>query len=104
LPITGSTSGTLPVVSPGLFAVIPAVVVSTCTLFISIDEARQSHSGLPVILCTGFSEEIDSEKAEQLDICYLSKPTDPDGLLNAVGELISPLLDSANPSQATAAS
>ncbi|MCP4289513.1 MAG: hypothetical protein GY792_34675 [Gammaproteobacteria bacterium] len=35
---------------------------------------------------------------------YLSKPTDQDGLLNAVGELISPLLDSANPSQATAAS
>ena len=61
-----------------------------------IDEARRALPTLPVILCSGFSEQIDKESAEQLGIRYLGKPIDPNSLILAVGELAVPPASTTN--------
>ncbi len=49
---------------------------------------RITHPELPVILNTGFSEDIDSESAVRLNIRYLEKPIRSERLLQVVGELL----------------
>ena len=51
---------------------------------------REKEPGLPVILCTGYSEKIDSESAEKQSIHYLSKPIDSEKLLTLLHEILSP--------------
>jgi nitrogen-specific signal transduction histidine kinase/ActR/RegA family two-component response regulator len=49
-----------------------------------VSRARESNPDLPVILCSGYSEEIDSEGAAGLDISYLDKPVASGTLLEVV--------------------
>ncbi len=52
---------------------------------------RQVHPELPVILNTGFSEDIDTDYAARLGIRYLEKPVRSERLIQAVGELLKPV-------------
>ena len=47
------------------------------------------RAGLPVILCTGYSEKIDSESAEKQSIHYLSKPIDSENCFTLLHEILS---------------
>ncbi|MCP4044004.1 MAG: response regulator [Gammaproteobacteria bacterium] len=49
---------------------------------------REIRPALPVILCTGFSEDIDTEDGDRRGIRYLEKPVRAKSLIQAVGELL----------------
>lgn len=53
-----------------------------------INKIRELQPGFPVILCSGYSENIDKEGAERRGIRYISKPIDSDSLLHAAGDLL----------------
>lgn len=53
-----------------------------------IKKFREIQPEFPVILCTGFSEDIDAEGAENMGICFLGKPIDADRLVQSAGELL----------------
>ena len=53
-----------------------------------INQLREIRPGLPVILCSGFSESINAHDAENMGICYLAKPVKADRLLHSAGELL----------------
>ncbi|MDH5301767.1 MAG: PAS domain S-box protein [Gammaproteobacteria bacterium] len=55
-----------------------------------IEEIRKIRSELPIILCTGYSDVVNPEKAEQLGFEYLQKPLDHRLLLSKIQELASP--------------
>lgn len=50
---------------------------------------REIRPGFPIILCTGFSEEIDKAKAEKMDLGFIEKPIDTNKFLRLSGQLIS---------------
>lgn len=55
-----------------------------------VEEILAIRPGLPIILCTGFSDRIDEEKAYQLGVRhYLTKPTS----LHTLGETIRSIFD-----------
>ena len=45
---------------------------------------RQQHADLPVILCSGFSEDINENTASELNIEFMKKPVDINRLLELV--------------------
>ena len=49
---------------------------------------RAVRPGMPVIVCTGFSERMDEEKAGEMGVAYLQKPFVPTSLAKAVGRLL----------------
>lgn len=53
-----------------------------------IEKIRKLKSKFPVILCSGYSENIDKVKAEALGVCYLAKPVDADMLIQTAGDLL----------------
>jgi len=53
-----------------------------------INQLRSIRPKLPVILCTGFSDSIDKDGAENMGIRYLGKPIDADRLIQFAGELV----------------
>ncbi|MCP4043219.1 MAG: response regulator, partial [Gammaproteobacteria bacterium] len=53
-----------------------------------VKNLREVSLTLPVILCTGFSEDIDTEDGDRRGIRYLEKPVRAKSLLQAVGELL----------------
>ena len=53
-------------------------------------EIRKIRSGVPIIICTGFSEQIDDEKARSLGInAFLMKPVARDQLAAVIHEVLS---------------
>ncbi len=60
-----------------------------------IKNLRAVRPGLPVILCTGFSEDIDAEDAERMGIHYLEKPVRIENMIQAVGEMLRPAKQNA---------
>ncbi|MCP4044133.1 MAG: response regulator, partial [Gammaproteobacteria bacterium] len=55
-----------------------------------VKNLREIRPDIPIILNTGFSEDIDSEGAAKLGIRYLEKPIRTKSLIHAVGELLRP--------------
>ncbi|MCP4275802.1 MAG: response regulator, partial [Gammaproteobacteria bacterium] len=53
-----------------------------------LTKMRELRPGLPVILNTGFSEDIDNDTAAAMGIHYLDKPVMANNLLQAVAELL----------------
>lgn len=53
-----------------------------------VKKLREIRAELPAILCTGYSEGIDADDAENMAIRYLGKPIDADRLVQSVGELL----------------
>ncbi|MCP4048614.1 MAG: response regulator [Gammaproteobacteria bacterium] len=51
---------------------------------------RKLRPDLPVILNTGFSDDVDSETAKKLGIRYLGKPVSANSLTRAIEELLRP--------------
>ena len=49
---------------------------------------REVRPDIPVILNTGFSEDINAEAAAKMGIYYLEKPVRAESLIQAVGELL----------------
>ncbi len=55
-----------------------------------IHRIREIAPSFPVILCTGFSERIDSKKCDAMDInCFLMKPIQKSKLANAIRDALS---------------
>lgn len=52
-----------------------------------IDLVRERNPDLPVIICTGYSEKIDSETAERQGIRYLDKPIDTERLITLLADI-----------------
>ncbi len=55
-----------------------------------IEKLRVIRPNFPVILCTGYSDIINSDNAKKRGISYLSKPVDADNLIRSAGELLEP--------------
>ncbi len=55
-----------------------------------VKNLREVRPDIPVILNTGFSEDIDAEAAARMGIRYLEKPVRVQSLIQAVGELLRP--------------
>ncbi len=55
-----------------------------------VKNLREISPTLPVILCTGFSDDIDAEDADRMGVHYLEKPVRAKSLIQAVGELLKP--------------
>ncbi len=55
-----------------------------------VKNLREVRNNIPVILNTGFSEDIDLETADKLGIRYLEKPVRVKNLIQAVRELLAP--------------
>ncbi len=55
-----------------------------------VKNLRKVSPALPVILCTGSSEDIDAENADRMGVHYLAKPVRVESLIQAVGELLRP--------------
>lgn len=53
-----------------------------------IKAIREVRPDIPVILNTGFSNDIDAETASEMNISYLTKPVEAMTLLQVVGELV----------------
>ncbi len=53
-----------------------------------INQLKRIQPKLPVILCSGFSDSIDKDGAENMGIRYLGKPIDADKLIQSAGELV----------------
>ncbi|MCP4091254.1 MAG: PAS domain S-box protein [Gammaproteobacteria bacterium] len=53
-----------------------------------VKSLRKLRPDLPVILNTGFSEAINAETANKLDIHYMEKPINAESLIQVVGELL----------------
>ncbi len=51
---------------------------------------REVRPDIPVVLNTGFSEDIDAEAAARMGIRYLEKPVGAESLIQVVGELLRP--------------
>jgi len=52
-----------------------------------IDELRTIRPGLPVIMCSGFSDKIDAKIASELNISYIPKPINTEFLLREIATL-----------------
>lgn len=53
-----------------------------------IRKLREIRSDLPIILCSGYSEDLIVEDVKKIGVRYLSKPADPDRLMLSVAELL----------------
>ncbi len=51
---------------------------------------RDIRPGFPVILSSGFSEDVDEARAAAMGVRYLAKPVRAGSLIQAVGELLTP--------------
>ena len=59
-----------------------------------IEKARRLNRDLPVVICTGYSEQIDQQLVESwTNSAYLEKPIQIDRLLQTIKDLISPSAD-----------
>ncbi len=56
---------------------------------------REIRPDMPVILNTGYSDDINAETAVEMGICYLEKPVTAKSLLQTINELIRPTKQSA---------
>ncbi|MCP4089310.1 MAG: response regulator, partial [Gammaproteobacteria bacterium] len=55
-----------------------------------VNALRQIRPDMPVILDTGFSDDIDAKAAAKMDINFMEKPINANKLLQMVGELLKP--------------
>ncbi|MBL4711885.1 MAG: response regulator [Gammaproteobacteria bacterium] len=55
-----------------------------------ITQLREIQRGLPVILCTGFSDKINEEEAKRENIKFFNKPVDYDELIQATALMLNP--------------
>ncbi len=53
-----------------------------------IKKLREIRPNFPVILCTGYSNDFNTDDAKNMDIRYLGKPIDADRLIQSAGELL----------------
>ncbi|MDH5327311.1 MAG: PAS domain-containing protein [Gammaproteobacteria bacterium] len=53
-----------------------------------IQQMREITPSLPAILCSGYSDKVNPQEAENQDICYMQKPVDGGGLVQRIGELL----------------
>ena len=49
---------------------------------------RSIRSDFPIIMCSGYSDQIDATKAAELDIHYIAKPIEFNALLAKIFSLI----------------
>lgn len=74
---------------PGKFALLVTdQTMPKLTGVALINQLRVIRPEFPVILCTGYSEDIDEESAEAMGIRYLGKPIDAIRLVQSAGELV----------------
>ena len=53
-----------------------------------IKQLRKIRPDFPVILCSGYSKDINADNAESMDIRYLDKPINSKSLVSSIGELL----------------
>ena len=54
-------------------------------------ELMSIRSNIPIILCTGFSEQIDEKKAKEMGISFVMKPIVFSQLANTIREVLDSL-------------
>jgi len=53
-----------------------------------IEKLREIRPELPVIMCSGYSDKINSDEASELNISYFSKPVDVSGVMREISNLL----------------